>query len=73
MHKGDGEKQDEDKRKEPTQCNVQWQSRCEHPRAKAQRRSKTNKREMSNHKCKVRCEVLKPVPNQKVMSSTTKL
>ena len=72
MRKGEGEKQDEDKREEPTQCNVQWQSRCEHPRAKAQRRRKTKKRETSNQKCNVRCEVLKPALTQKVMSITTK-
>ena len=72
MHRGEGEKQDKDKRDEPTQCNAQWQPRCEHQRAKAHRRSKTNKREMSNHKCNVRCEVLKPALTQKVMSITTK-
>ena len=72
MHRGEGEKQDEDKREEPTQCNAQWQARCEQQRAKAQRRSKTKKREMSNHKCKVRCEVLKPALTQKAIGITTK-
>ena len=72
MHRGEGEKQDKDKTEEPTQCNVQWQARCEQHMAKAQRRIKTKKREMNNHKCKVRCEVLKPALTKIAISSTTK-
>ena len=66
------EKHDKGKRDEPTQCNAQWQPRCEHHRAKAQRRSKTKKGEVSNHKCNVRCEVSKPALTQKVISIIAK-
>ena len=72
MHRGESEKQDKDKREEPTQCNVQWQPRCEHQRAKEHRRRKANKREMDNHKCNLRCEVLIPALSQKAMSIVTK-
>ena len=72
MDRSEVEKQDKDKREEPTPCNVQWQSRFEHQRAKAQRRSKTKKREMSKHKCDVRCEVLKQTLTLKAMSIITK-
>ena len=72
MHRGEGEEQDMDKIEEPTQCNVQWQPRGEHQRAKAQRRSKTKKREMINQTCNVQTEVLKLVPTGKIMSITTK-
>ena len=72
MHGSEGEKQEEDKRDEPAQCNVQWQRMCEHQRAKAQRRSDTKKREMSTQTCNVRCEELKLALTKKAISIITK-
>ena len=72
MHRLEGEKQENDEREEPTPCNAQWQPRCEYRRPKAKRRSKTKNREMINHKCNMRCEVVKAALTHKVMSTPTK-